>query len=180
MKKLILVMLIGFSITSANAQFESAELTASGLTCSMCSKAIYKALTKVNSIESVKANIENSSYAIQFKNNTLVDLDAVKNAVIDAGFNVANLQVTTNVNNVDVKKDAHITLGNNTFHFINTNQQNLNGDVTLNIVDKGFLSDSDYKKYAAFTTMKCMETGQMEACCNTGKSGNQRVYHVTL
>lgn len=173
-------MLIGFSITSANAQFESAELTASGLTCSMCSKAIYKALTKVNSIESVKANIENSSYTIQFKKNIPVDLDAVRNAVVDAGFNVANMKVTTNVNNVDVKKDAHVTVGDNTFHFINAKQQQLNGEVTLHIVDKGFLSDNDFKKYSAFTTMKCMETGQMEACCNTSKSGNQRVYHVTL
>ena len=52
MKKIFVVVAILFCVSSY-AQVTNATLTASGLTCSMCSKAIYEALKKVNTIEQV-------------------------------------------------------------------------------------------------------------------------------
>src|SRR5690349_21179107 len=67
----ILMTIVMMMTVSSYAQISNAKLVASGLTCSMCSKAIYEALQKVNTIESVKANIKESSYDIVFKKDVL-------------------------------------------------------------------------------------------------------------
>lgn len=66
-------------------------LVASGLTCSMCSKAIFKALTKLDFVEEVKVDIEKSMYILAFKTGKKVEIDQIKSAVTDAGFGVKTL-----------------------------------------------------------------------------------------
>src|SRR6187401_816631 len=81
MKKIILVILGLLLAISSFAQIKSATLSASGLTCSMCSKAIYKALGKVSFVKSVDADIEGSKYQITFKDGAVIVLDDLKKAV---------------------------------------------------------------------------------------------------
>ena len=45
---------------AASAQIKSVSLQASGLTCSMCSKAIYKSLSAISFVQSVDSDIKNS------------------------------------------------------------------------------------------------------------------------
>jgi copper chaperone CopZ len=67
------------------------SLVASGLTCSMCSKAIFKALTKLDFVDEVKVDIEQSKFALTFKSGKTVVIDQIKSAVADAGFSVQSL-----------------------------------------------------------------------------------------
>ena len=166
---------------STQAQFKQAYLQASGLTCSMCSKAIYKALSAVPFVEKVDSDIKNSAYNIAFKNNMSVDFDALKNAVTGAGFSVAKLTVTANFDNVKVQNDAHVVIQGKTLHFLNVPNQTLNGNKTLTVVDKNFATAKEYKKFGQYTAMKCYQTGTMESCCakKDGAIGT-RVYHVTI
>lgn len=180
MKKIILVILGLLIAISSFAQIKSATLSASGLTCSMCSKAIYKALSKVPAVRSVEADIEGSSYRITFKQGTAIVLDDLKKAVENAGFSVASLQVTAQFPPTAIANDTHIEYGGNTYHFLNVGQQTISGEKTFTVVDKKFLPDADYRRYAKYTTMKCIETGRMAACCTNGGAGGTRVYHVTL
>ena len=73
------------------ADIKKVTLVASGLTCSMCSKAIFKALTKLDFVEEVKVYIEKSMYLLTFKAGKKVDIDQIKTAVTDAGFGVQSL-----------------------------------------------------------------------------------------
>ena len=66
-------------------------LVASGLTCSMCSKAIFKSLSKLEFVNQVKVDIEKSKYILSFKPTSKVDLALIKKAVTDAGFGVQSL-----------------------------------------------------------------------------------------
>jgi copper chaperone CopZ len=170
MKKLITILLLIIRINS-QAQFKNANLQASGLTCAMCSKAVYKALSNVSFVDKVNADIENSSYEITFKPGAAVNLDALSKAVVDAGFSVSKLKVTTDFNNIKIQNDTHVSLNNQSFHFLNVTPQVLNGDKILTLVDKNFVSGKDYKKFTKSTTMKCYESGVMEG---------KRVYHVTI
>ena len=179
MKKIMIVMLLLCSVT-AFPQIKSATLTASGLTCSMCSKAIYKALLKVPFIKAVIPNVEQSTFAIQFKEADKIALDDVKKAVEDAGFSVASMQVVASFNNAEVYNDAHITLSGSTFHFLNVPRQILTGEKTFTIVDKNYLPIAEHKKYGRYTTMKCFETGLAEPCCPKDKVTSKRIYHVTI
>src|SRR6478735_4260061 len=100
MRKIFVIIAVLFA-TSGYSQITKAKLVASGLTCSMCSKAIYEALQKVSSVETVKANIKESSYIIVFKKDAIVKPDEIKKTVEDAGFFVAQLQLTMNFDNVE-------------------------------------------------------------------------------
>jgi copper chaperone CopZ len=179
MKKVLVALAIMISGYYSQAQISQATLVASGLTCSMCSKAIYEALKKVNTVESIKANISESSYTIVFKKNTPVSFDDIRDAVRNAGFSVARMRVTVNFDNVEVKKDTHVAVDGINLHFLNVQPQTLNGEKTVTLLDKDYESAKDFKKYAQYTTMKCFATGVMEDCCNQGKTA-ERIYHVTI
>ncbi|HEV7333575.1 MAG TPA: heavy metal-associated domain-containing protein [Flavisolibacter sp.] len=180
MKKLLVFMLMVWGF-SAQAQFKSASLQASGLTCSMCSKAVKVALEKVPFVEKVLVDIKNQQYNLTFKPAETVDFDALGKAVEDAGFSVASLKVTTAVSNLQVQKDDHVAIGGKTFHILTAKAQSLNGDVTFSIVDKSFVSAKDFKKYASMTKMECVQTGRMAKCCSSeGGQDANRIFHVII
>lgn len=170
MKKLLVIIAILF-VSQVNAQTTRATLQASGLTCAMCSKAVFKALSAVPFVEKVQPNIQLSTYELVFKPGSKIDFDALSKAVVDAGFSVSMLKVTTRFQDVKVQNDAHVNVGGQVFHFLDVPQQTLTGEKTVKLVDKNFVMVKDQKKYEKMTSMKCYQTGTMDG---------QRVYHVTM
>lgn len=169
MKKIFFLLFISFGLL-ANAQFKKADLRASGLTCAMCSKAVYKSLSSISFVEKINVDIQKSTYEIVFKSGMRVDFDALSRAVVDAGFSVAQLQVTSVFNGVKAKKGAQIEVDGKTIQFINGNDQLLNGEKTFSIVDKNFVSAKEFKKYSA-SAGKTYESGFADG---------KRVYHAIL
>jgi copper chaperone CopZ len=180
MKKIILVLFV-FVTSIAQAQVTKATLQASGLTCSMCSNAINKALKTLDFVASIEPNIKTSTFEITFNENAVVDFDKIKSKVEGAGFSVAKLSAFVNFNNVAIAADSHVLVGNNTYHFLNVKEQTLNGQKEIRILDKGYLTAKEYKKNNAFTKMDCYKTGVAAACCaKDGLKVGQRIYHVTI
>jgi copper chaperone CopZ len=181
MKKITIVFLFIFSGFLAKAQFTSAMLQASGLTCAMCTKAINNSLEKLPFIGSVDPDIKNSAFKIVFKQGAQVDIDALKNAVEDAGFSVAKLKLTGNFSETAVKNDEHVKINGKTFHFLKVNNQTLKGMKEITLVDKNFLTPKEFKRYSQATEMHCMQTGKAASCCKKeGIPENTRIYHVTI
>lgn len=175
-----IVLVLGLNIGS-EAQFSKVTLQASGLTCSMCSKAVKNALEEVSFVDKVLVDIKNQQYNLSFKQNAAVDFDALKKAVEDAGFSVASLKVTAMVNNISVEKDTHVQIGNQYFHFLNAKDQHLNGNVTFAIVDRQFVPDKQYKKFSAASKMECVQTGRAAKCCTADNvAKHSRVYHAII
>ncbi len=189
MKSLILSAALFFGLSfAANAQIQSAKLKADGLTCSMCSKAIFKALEKVSFIDKIDADIETSVFTLTFKKDQTVSPDRIAKAVTDAGFTVGRLELTADLPaDAAGGKDAHIAFGGATYHLLNAPEGSVAGAHTLVLADKAFLNEEDRVPYSKMTTMPCFETGKMGACCadhkelgkTKGKAG-ERVYHVVL
>jgi copper chaperone CopZ len=179
MKTLKLLTALLLLTCSMKAQFKSARLQAAGLTCAMCTKAINEALDQISFIESIDVDIKNSEFIIDFKAGAAVDPDALKKAVEDAGFSVAKLRMTGEFANVKIEKDAHVNINGMVFHFLNAGNQTLTGEKTITLVDKYFVSAKDFKKYAAATTMACVQTGKAASCC-ASVAENTRIYHVTM
>ena len=181
MKKLFFIAMIVAAGLSSHAQFTKATLQATGLTCAMCSNAINKALMEVPFVESVKSDIKNSAFNMVFKQGQQVRIDDLKKAVEDAGFSVGNLKVTGNFQQVKIENDKHVEIGKETFHFLNVSEQVLNGEQTIMVVDKNFLSSKQFKKFSSATKMACVLTGKAASCCvKDGVSAEARVYHVTI
>jgi copper chaperone CopZ len=170
MKKMILIVALLISV-AARAQVKNVTIQASGLTCSMCSNAIFKALKTLDFVENVDANIKTSSFGISFKPTAAIDFDKMKDKVEDAGFFVANFTVTWNFDNLAVVNDTHVTVGNHVFHFLNVKDGVLSGEKKIRMLDKGFVSAKEFKKNSSLTKM---------ACYKTGEEHNKRVFHVTI
>jgi copper chaperone CopZ len=145
MKNILLVITIIFSLAT-EAQVSRVSLQASGLTCSMCSNSIDKALKKLDFVLNVEADIKTYTFEISFKENSVVDFDAIRKRVESAGFAVCKFIVTMNFNNVRLKKDELITVGNQKFLFINETDRWVNGIQKVKLLDKGFVSINEYRQ----------------------------------
>jgi hypothetical protein len=65
--------------------------------------------------------------------------------------------------NVSVENDFHYNVGDITFHFMDTKKQTLNGISQVKLIDKGFVSDKEYKKYLKLASKyPCYKVGKME------------------
>ncbi len=181
MKKLLLILIIAHSALPSHAQFTKATLQATGLTCAMCSNAVNKALQKVSFVDHIKADIKNSSFDIVFKYSSPINVDALKDAVEDAGFSVGSLKLTGNFADTKIEKDQHVNIGNEIFHFLNGANQVLHGEQTITVVDKNFVTEKQFRKNSSASKMSCFQTGKATSCCvKDGIPDGERVYHVTI
>lgn len=179
MKTIIFILLVTLANTS-NAQISKIDIQASGLTCSMCNKSIFKSLSTIKNIEKIDSDLNTNTFSVYFKDNTIINIDELKNKVVTAGYKVANLWLYVQVTDVQIVKDAHIDINKTTFHFIDVKEQKLDGEHKVRIIDKGFVTSNEYKAFAKKTTMKCYQSGYMENCCTIGDKVNKRIYHVTI
>jgi len=101
MKKIFFFIAIALSMVT-NAQVTGVSLQASGLTCSMCSNSINKALKTLDFVLQVDADIKTYTFEISFKPNSSIDFDMIKNKVENAGFTVNGFVATILFNNVQV------------------------------------------------------------------------------
>lgn len=181
MKKIIILITALFLTIASRAQVTKVSLQASGLTCSMCSNAINKSLKTLDFTDKVEANIKNSSFDIFFKPGAAVDFDMIKKKVEDAGFFVASFQATLRFDHVSVANDTHVESNGKLFHFMDTKDQVMNGDITVKLLDKGFVTSKLFKQNAKYTSKECYKSGTTAACCEKqGLKQGTRIYHVTI
>ena len=183
MEKTSFLLIIAFSVLSVDAQLQKAEFQASGLTCSMCSNAINKALKTVPFIETINTDLNKNIFSLVFKKDQPVDLDLIKKKVEDAGFSIAKFWVIANVHDLKIENDEHAVVDGVHLHFMNVKQQTLNGGQRLQIIDKDFVLAREYKRNSVYTSMSCYKTGNMAACCKSpvAPAGTStRIYHVTI
>jgi copper chaperone CopZ len=179
MKIILLVVFIAGAL-SAGAQVKKVSIEAGGMTCSMCSKAISKALQSVDFVENVDPDFKTSSFEVTFKPGADVDFDQLKKKVEDAGFYVVGFRATIHFDNLKIKDDASVQATGKNLMFIHVTEQELNGDKIVKLLDKGFVTSREYKKNSAFTSKECYKTGMTDAAPTQGGASKSRIYHVTI
>lgn len=151
MKKILIGSIILLGSLMANAQITKAELTATGLTCSMCSKATYKQLTSLQEVEKVETDLNKTTFILHFKNGSSVNPMDLKKKVEAAGFSVGELMLVFNINNQKAENNTSFTQDNITYTFMDTKPGVLTGEVKVKILDKGFVVEKEYKKLLKLT-----------------------------
>jgi copper chaperone CopZ len=181
MKYIIIFIFIVLSISSKGQAPLKISLQASGLTCSMCNNSINKALYALSFIDHVESEIKDSYFHISLKKNQPYSFDEIKTAVEDAGFFVAKFYVYYEVNNLVVESDTHTIVDNNLMHFLHTKNSTLNGETKFQILNKGFVTDKEFKSNRKYTKMACYDTGITKSCCSKepGMEG-KRIFNVTV
>ncbi|RYF95841.1 MAG: copper chaperone, partial [Chitinophagaceae bacterium] len=133
--KSILIILATFFSMATSAQVTRVSLQASGLTCSMCSNSINKALNTLDNVLKVDADIKTYSFEIIFKPGTHVDFDIIKKKVESAGFTVSGFVATINFKNARVINHQSVSIDDKTLVIENLNGQSLNGIRQVRILD---------------------------------------------
>lgn len=180
MKLITTALLVLLLSKQANANFRNIELQAAGLTCSMCSNAINKALRTLPEVADITTDLKNNLFVITLKEGARPDFDAISAKVEGAGFSVGKLTVEYNFSNTAVRKDEHVKLDDNIFHFVDVKAQTLDGWQRIQLVDQHFMLPKQYKKLAGGNKSDCMKTGLAANCCPDTGSGSKRIYHVTI
>ena len=173
MKGIILIMTL-FIASNAYPQIRSVSLQASGLTCSMCSRAIYKSLLKVPAVVKVTEDIQHSSYTIEFKEHEPIVLDDLRKAVKDAGFSMARMEVTADFNRIEIPADGTLHFGGVSFAFVGATARVLIGEKHLVLIDKDFLPEKERQKYLLL--LKNTTSDRSGLANNDGN----RIYHVII
>lgn len=145
MKKVFFLLLLACAF-SAKAQLQKVNLQASGLTCAMCSKAIYKAVSAISFVDTVKVDIEGSTYEIFFKKNTTPQFDQIAGAVVDAGFSVAKFTAVVDFDKQVVDKNGFTSLDGINYLIVANAPSTLQGSKKLKLVGKEFMLPKDFKK----------------------------------
>lgn len=158
----VLALSIVFS-TFSKAQISNAELVVNGLTCSMCSNATYNQLKKLSFLDSIYTDVQNAKFILYFNTSQPYDLRAIKSRVEDAGFSVGSLVLFMQFDSVAIENDFHYTIGEITYHFMDSKKQTLNNTALVKVIDKGFISDKEYKKYLKMASKyPCYQSGKMD------------------
>ena len=124
-KTFLFVMVLTLLSVNSYANFTSAKLKVTGITCSMCSNTVNKALSSLPFIDKIEVDIEKSVYEITFKPSVKVVIDDIKNKVEGAGFSVGELIADFDFEKLDINKDYHFQFEGNTYHFVDVKNQTL-------------------------------------------------------
>ena len=89
MKK-ILILLLFIPLFGVAQDKDKVKFVASGLTCSMCSRAVYKSLESDKDIIKIESNLETQEWNIEYKQGTYT-YDKLKKSVEGAGFSVERI-----------------------------------------------------------------------------------------
>jgi copper chaperone CopZ len=87
MKILLLILLL---IPLFGLSQDKVKFIASGLTCSMCSRAVYKSLQSDKDVVKIETNLETQEWNIEYKQGTYTS-DKLKKSVESAGFSVERI-----------------------------------------------------------------------------------------
>jgi copper chaperone CopZ len=151
MKNIFLVICCLWALTS-QAQVQKVNLQASGLTCAMCSKAIYKAVSALSFVDTVIVDIEASTYELRFKKEATPRFDQIAKAVVDAGFSVAKLSADIKFDKQAVDKNGETELDGIRYKIVASAPGILQGTKKIQFVGKPYMLPKDFKKIAQVNT----------------------------
>ena len=118
-----------------NAQISKAEIKATGLTCSMCSNAINKQLKSLPEVVNVETDLNTNTFTVTIKEGNTLSPKIFKDKVEKAGFFIGSLVLTT-------KSEAIKSTG----YVVVNNASNTNTEVQFQILDKGYVTEKEFKK----------------------------------
>jgi copper chaperone CopZ len=119
----------------AEAQLITVELRAIGLTCSMCSNAILKQLESIPEIDSIRTDLNSSTFYVSLHAGNKLTPLVFREKVENAGFFVGYFAATTTLENLKLGP------------FIVVNATNeVNEIQRFQVLDRGYISEKEYKK----------------------------------
>lgn len=145
-RSIVITLLLMVVNLTTYAQITKAEIIATGLTCSMCSNAINKQLKSLNVVDSVSTDLNTNTFTVYLKKDNVLQPRILKESVEKAGFFVGSLVLSIDFDNVKAKEQQLMNLKDGNYIFVNSGAKTLNGVTKVQVLDKGFVTQKEYKK----------------------------------
>jgi len=142
MKFITTAILIMVTLHIANAQLTKVEIMATGLTCSMCSNAINKQLKSITHVENVDIDLNKNLFVITLNNSNNLTPKDFKEKVEKAGFFVGSMVLYLQITDNKIADNKQI----DNYVFIDTKAKTVNGITKARVLNKGYVTLSEYKK----------------------------------
>lgn len=168
-KLFFLTTILSLTVMKVNAQITKAEIMATGLTCSMCSNAINKQLKSLSEVDSVVVDLNTNTFTVYPKIESNISPRILKERVEKAGFFVGSMIVTMNFDNLTIPENKQIEKDGLTLVVLESKSQVLNGEINARIMDKGYVTQKEYKKL-----LKSLSK------IPTFNSGDENDYHIKI
>jgi copper chaperone CopZ len=141
MKNIFLITLASFLLAANTtfAQVKKAEIIATGLTCSMCSNAIYKQLNTIVGVDSVLTDLNTNTFTVFLKPDNKYAPSLFKENIEKAGFFIGSLIVTVPGSVITGNADQFIPLGKGS--------PLSEEEISIKIFDEGYVTQKEHKKY---------------------------------
>lgn len=147
-KKQWIVLAMLLAMTNSFAQISKVEIIATGLTCSMCSNAINKQLKAMPEVEKVMIDLNNNTFVVNLKSNSMITPQMLKNNIEKTGFFVGSMILTMDVDNLQTKEHTSFKNATGTYVFVDSNEKITNGSLRLKVLNNGFVTKKEYKQSA--------------------------------
>lgn len=146
MKNTILYIALFLFTLNAHSQIAKVEIIATGLTCSMCSNAINKQFKALSEVEKVDTDLNTNTFTVYLKKDAEITPRILKDSVEKAGFFVGSMVVTMQFENLKITDNLSVNENNLSLVFIDSKPKTLNGATRVKILDKGFVTQKEFKK----------------------------------
>jgi len=158
------------------AQDFHVHLKATGLTCAMCSYSTQRSLERLDFVESIIPDLEETSFLIDFKKDKFIDFDLIQEKVEDAGFFVGEIEVIFS-DEITAENDKHSIHNGNLFHFFG---DNVSKSKIYKLVDRSFIPKSKFDIISEKTDHACYMTGKKTStCCAKHESTkSNKIFHL--
>jgi copper chaperone CopZ len=74
---------------------QSVKATVNGMVCAFCAQGIEKSLSKLDATKAVFVDLKSKIVAVEAKEGKTLDQKAISAAIVDAGYDVVNMEATT-------------------------------------------------------------------------------------
>ena len=101
MRRFLFIILF-LKLVNANGQFHSATIGIDGLTCSMCSNGVEKALMQLDFVKKVDMDLNENIARVSFLDGKKVNINSLAKKVTDAGYSVRFMKSSFNFDNLKV------------------------------------------------------------------------------
>ena len=129
---------------NARANYTWIQVGVNGLTCSQCSRSVEMSIRKLDFVQDVVMNLQNTEGKIILKSGIKVDIKKIAKAIVDAGFSVRYINAGFTFENISVSHGYCYSHEGQQFQFINVDPKTLHGEVTLKFLGKNFQTAKEY------------------------------------
>lgn len=150
------------------AQFASATLYLNGLTCSLCSNGIERAVERLDFVETVQMNLNDNIATVVFRQDKKVVIEALVDKVLDAGFSLRLLEVDFLFHQVHVKEGCAFIWEGDEYIFVGVSETILEGEHKIKFIGRKMMQPQAYLKWKK----------QLQA--HAKPSGKNQTYFITL